>query len=460
MKKILFLSFLGLLILSGAVCKTTPKDLAEKTKPIQLVYWRVFDDSDAFSDLITEYNALHPNVNIVYKKLRYEEFEKTLLDALAEDRGPDIFSIQNTWMRGYQPKLLPLPATLSVPYRTIEGTIKKEAVWKLNTVRGLALKDLRSLFIDQVEQDVYLSEITSIGQEYGIYGLPLSIDTMVLFYNKELLNSAGIPNPAIDWQSFKENVKKLTKQDNQGNITTAGAALGSATNINRSSDILSLLMMQNGAEMTTSDGRALYNSLPTGLEGRAIAPGEEALIFYTDYASPQKEVYTWNENMPDSLDAFIQGKTAYYFGYSYDIPTIKTRAPKLQYGITTMPQIQGNEEVNFANYWIEVVSRKTKNPDIAWDFLQFIASKPENAIKYLNKVSKPTALRSLIQKQQEDLVLEPFAKQLLTAKSWYKGKDALTTEKIFQDLILDVLTGNRIPKEAIDISVRKVDQTL
>jgi len=460
MKKILFLSFLGLLILSGAVCKTTPKELVEATKPVQLVYWRVFDDSDAFGDLIAEYNSLHPNVNIVYKKLRYEEFEKTLLDALAEDRGPDMFSIQNTWMRGYQSKLLPLPATLSVPYRTIEGTIKKEAVWKLNTIKGLALKDLRNLFIDQVEQDVYLPQTTNTGIEYSIYGLPLSIDTMVLFYNKELLNASGIPNPATDWQTFKEHVKKLTRQDSAGNITTAGAALGSATNINRSSDILSLLMMQNGAEMINTNGRATYNTVPAGLEGRSITPGEEALIFYTDYASPQKEVYTWNEDMPDSLDAFIQGKTAYYFGYSYDIPTIQSRAPKLQYGITTMPQIQGNKEVNFANYWIEVVSRKTQHSDIAWDFLQFITSKPENAIKYLNRTSKPTALRSLIQTQQEDIVLEPFAKQLLTAKSWYKGKDAMTTEKIFQDMILDVLTGNRIPKDALDISVRKVDQTL
>jgi len=461
MKKLLILSILAALTLSGALCKTVSPAVTEASKPVQLSYWRVFDDSDAFTDIISEYNKIHPNVSITYRKLTYDEFEQKLLQALAEDRGPDIFSIHNTWMGGYQAKLLPLPASITLPYRTIQGTIKKDVIWEMQTKKSLAIKDVKSQFVDQVASDVVMP---AVDEKTGattdkIYGLPLSLDTLTLFYNKELLNAAGIPEPAKDWQTLQDHVKKLTKQDAQGNITQAGAALGAANNIDRSTDILSVLMMQNGAQMTDDSGRATFNLVPEGLAGRTLPPGIEALTFYTDFASPQKEVYTWNETLPNSLDAFIQGKVAYMFSYAYNLPSIKARAPKLNFGVAKLPQISGNKEINFANYWVEVVSKKTAHPNEAWDFVQFAAG-ADMAQKYLNKTDKPTALRSLIQKQSEDIELFPFVSQVLTAKSWYKGKNALAVEQALKDMITSVISGAKVAAEAINLGVQKVNQTL
>lgn len=460
MKRLLILSALAVLVLGGPLCKTVSKELQEAMKPVQLTYWRVFDDSDAFGDLIAEYNKQHPNVNVTYRKLRYDEFEKVLLDALAEDRGPDIFSIHNTWIGGWQSKLLPQPATITVPVTSVKGTIKKERVSELISRPGMSLRELKSKFVDQVAEDAVLKDIDpqTGAQTDKIYGLPLFMDTLALYYNKELLNAAGIPEPAKDWQTLQEHVKKMTKQDSAGNITQSGAALGAAKNIDRATDILSVLMMQNGAKM--ANGAATFNITPPGLEGRTNPPGMEALIFYTDFASPQKEVYTWNENMPGSLDAFIQGRAAYFLGYNYHLPTIKARAPKLAFGIAKLPQILGNPEINFANYWVEVVSRKTKNPNESWDFLQFIAASEQNAQKFLDRTGKPTALRGLIKKQSEDIDLYAFVSQILTAKSWYHGRNALAAEQAMRDLITDVLTGNRTLPEAMNIAVSKVNQTL
>ncbi|MBU1179850.1 extracellular solute-binding protein [Patescibacteria group bacterium] len=451
MKKILISSILALLILSGAICKKVSPEIQEAIKPAQLVYWRVYDDSDAFSDLIAGYNAMHPNINITYRKLRYEEFEQKLLDALAEDRGPDIFSIHNTWMRAYESKLLPLPENITLPYRTVQGSIKKEVVWTLDTKKSLSLRQLKSNFVDQVTEDVVIND--------KIYGLPLSMDTLALYYNKELLNAAGIPQPATDWQTFQEHTKKLTKQDSEGNIITAGAAIGAADNIERSTDILSVLMMQNGAQMADQNGYAAFHMTPEELKGRTTPPGIEALTFYTDFASPQKEVYTWNETMPNSLEAFIQGKTAYFFGYSYHLATIKARAPKLQYGVAKLPQITGNKEINFANYWNEVVSKKSTHPNEAWDFIQYI-SDIQNVEKYLDKTKKPTALRGLVQKQSDDIDIYTFVSQILTAQSWYKGKNASAAEAGIKEMIKDILSGARTIEEAIKFGVQKVNQTI
>lgn len=104
-KKLLSLFLLLVFVVTmGAGCsskKATQKNLERVT----LNYWRVWDGEDNFKPLIEAYNKSQPNVLINYRQLSYEEYEAALLDAWAEDRGPDIFSIQNTWVRKYETKI-------------------------------------------------------------------------------------------------------------------------------------------------------------------------------------------------------------------------------------------------------------------------------------------------------------------------------------------------------------------
>ncbi|MFA6594652.1 MAG: extracellular solute-binding protein [Candidatus Buchananbacteria bacterium] len=451
---------LAFIITAGPICKGTSQEVLEAMKPINLTYWRVFDDQDAFDEIITAYKAVHPNVSVTYRKLRMEEYEQTLLDALAEDRGPDMFSLPNTWVREYQTKILPMPKTITLPYQVTTGTIKKETTIQLQTTPTLSLRALKTDFMDQVAKDVVLKyqATPEVAAEERIFGLPLYLDTLALFYNRDILNSAGIPEPPKTWAEFQEDVKKIAKIDKQGNILQAGAAFGTATNVERAPDILSLLMMQNGTVMADEDGNATFAAMPAGAT-LTNPPGEDALGFYTDFASPYKEVYTWNGNMPNSLEAFSTGRAAFFFGYSYHIPQIRNLSPKLNFAISKMPQIEGNQEINFTNYWVETVSTKTKNQNEAWDFLQF-AAKAENAQKYLTKTKKPTAIRSLVASQIEDLDLAVFASELLTAKSWYQGMDAPAMEKIMSEMIENVVSGTQTIKEAIGLAQGRVNQTI
>ena len=99
---------------------------------------------------------------------------------------------------------------------------------------------------------------------------------------------------------------------------------------------------------------------------------------------------------------FIKGKLAFFFGYSYFIPQINAQAPKLNYSIAKLPQIEGNQEsVNFANYWVESVSTKSKHKNEAWDFVQFM-TKADQVKPYLNRVQKPSALRTVLKGQFDD----------------------------------------------------------
>ncbi len=168
-------------------------------------------------------------------------------------------------------------------------------------------------------------------------------------------------------------------------------------------------------------------------------------------------MYTWNEDQPNSFDAFVSGKTAFFFGYSYHLPLIRARAAKLNLGIMPVPQIAGGREVNYANYWLETVSKSTENANWAWDFVQF-AARPEQVRTHLAAVKKPTALRALINEQVDDESLSVFAKQLLTAKTWYRGKDAEVAEEAFLDLIDAALSGAELER-SIREAQNKVNQT-
>jgi len=450
-KKILLLPILFLILMtSGFKCGAPPTGLTPgKPTSITLNYWDVYEEKSNISELIGLYAQLHPEVSINYRDLSGAEYKDELLNALAEDRGPDIFSIQTAWTREYLTKILPLPAQITIPYAVEQGTIKKETFTQMRTEKTLTLRDIRQLYPDVVYDNQVVNN--------QIVGLPLSIDTLALFYNRDLLNNAGIQSPPKDWDEFKEQVKKLTHEDGKGNIIQAGAAIGTASNINNAPDILSLLLMQNGAGMTDSSGFATFDKIPAG-DTRGFNPGVQALDFYNSFASPSKETYTWNDRMPQDLSAFMAGKTAFYFGYSYDLALIKAQAPALNFDVVKVPQIKNSlAPSNFANYWIDTVSTKSKHPDQAWNFILFLATNLEANKKYLDTTRKPTALRSFIQTQLDDLTLAPFADQILSARSWYKGRNAAKMEEILKSMINDNLAGAFPTDRILELGVQRIN---
>lgn len=444
-----------LLSTSGFGCKVENKEVKEAATPVTITYWRVFDGEDDFADIIKAYKALHPYVTIEYRKLRFEEYESELLNALAEDRGPDIFSIHNTWMRKYESKLAPAPLSTSMVYPVVKGSIKKEVINEIQVIPFLTVSGVKNTFVEAVASDVVINN--------KIYGLPLSVDTLAMYYNRDLFNNAGIVSPAMYWnKDFLKTVNKLTRQDLKRGILQAGVALGGSDNISRASDILAALMMQNGATMINDGGAVVFNKISESGAASGYNPGKEALRFYADFANPTKESYSWNEEQKNALDMFISGNLAIMFGYAYDLETIKTQAPKLNFSIAKFPQIEGTPptNINFANYWVEVVSKKSKYQNEAWDFLQFLTSEAQVKI-YLEKTNKPTALRSLVQTQSSDEEIGVFAAQALNAQSWYRGKNPQAAEDAIKEMIrLTVENPSAELQPIIDAGANKVQQTI
>lgn len=463
-KKIGILSLLIVAILNmGAGCglKTTP----QKSSEIELNYWRVWDGEDTMADIIKDYNQRHPYVNINYKLVRYEEYEQKLLEAFASGRQPDIFSVHNTWTRKFKNRhwLEVMPPSVEMTHYVVKQGLKDEIIPEKRINSMPNLNDIRNKFVDVVYDDVVIPSIDEKTQQesLGVYGLPLGMDTLVMLVNRDLLNNAGITDIPAYWnKEFQQTIRKLSKQDNKGKIVQAGAALGGGNNVERSSDILSALMMQNGTEMMNLKNTSVSFQEEASSNGQgARFPSLDALRFYTDFANPAKEIYSWNIEMDNSLELFKQGKVALMFGYTYMVPQIKATNPKMNLAVAKLPQIEGNTPVNYANYWVESVAAGGKNSDVAWDFLNF-ASSAEEAKKYLDKSGRLTARRDLVSVQREDLSVGPYVDQVLTARSWYKGNDPAAAEKALRDTIDRVIKGEVELERAIGEAAQKVQQTI
>jgi ABC-type glycerol-3-phosphate transport system substrate-binding protein len=105
------------------------------------------------------------------------------------------------------------------------------------------------------------------------------------------------------------------------------------------------------------------------------------------------------------------------------------------------------------------VSNKTEHPHEAWEFVQFITA-AEQVEAYLNATKRPTALTALVDKQLEHIDLSPFAAQLPSLRSWYRGTDAEAMEDAFAEMIRQALADEADPGRIVELGATKVNQTL
>ncbi len=458
----------GLLTISlmGAGCtKLVDQQTQELAGPLTLNMWGVIDDTDVYYDAMRAYQAQYPNVQINFRRLSLADYEGELLNAMAEDRGPDVFLIHHDWTNKYLPKMSAMPTSVTVAQRTEQGTIKKEVVWNTVTLPLMTNREFRDQFVDTIARDTIRQVDVSTNPSAPDYrerivGVPTFIDTMGLYYNRSLLNLAGIALPPETWEDFQGDVRKLTKLDARepAKILQSGGALGLGTSVERSPDLLAALMMQNGAVMANALGTPTFHQTPDDLPAAAEPPAAGAIRFYTDFADPTKDVYTWNAELGNSLEAFIQGKTAFFFGYAYQQDLIKARAPQLNLGVTKLPQISGRPQKNIANYWFWTVSKRSKQQAHAWNFLNFLAQREQQeTISALAK--RPSPRRDVLAEQLRNESIGVFASQVLTSLTWYQGRDPRAMEQAFMTLMDRVARKELNLDDAVRFAVDQVMQT-
>lgn len=392
----------------------------------QFEVWGVIDDEDIYNNLAAGFSGINPGVKITYKKKAAETYEQELLRAFAAGTGPDAFQIHHTWLAKYQDILAPAPADI------------------------FPLVSFKETFVDVVGTDF------APGQ--AVYGVPLYVDTLALYYNTDLFNSAGIVFPPTDWDGFETYSRMLTKRKQSGDILLSGAAMGSGSNIASSADILALLMLQQGAPLIDQNGRMTFKSVG-GLVNQVNA-SEKALEFYASFAKQGNPNYSWPATGKDNSETvFSQNRAAMMLGYAEARSRLRAKNPKLKFEVAPMPQIKGSAfRRNYADYWGFGVYKNSKNQRAAWEFLKYLTI-PQNAEYYLAATGRPAAHKALIQKQQQDQKMKVFADQALSAISWLQ-RDAAVIRNAFVRMLDAQATSDQTPRQTLSAAEVEINALL
>lgn len=371
--------------------------------PATLNVWGI-DSEETWQAGAASYRKLHSNITVEYTSFNPETYEKELINSLAAGRGPDIFMFNSRWLLKHGDKIVPAPKDKLKP-----------ATFSI-------------LFPQVAEQDFITGG--------NIYALPLSIDTLVLLYNRDVFDARGVALPPKTWDNFLAIVPKL-RILKKSELTLAPAAIGGTLeSMPNAPDILNLLMMQFGATNTDEGtGRRSLN-LSSNAAGNA-------LDFYTKFANPKSSSYAWSDSLGDSTTAFANGRVAMFFAYAYEIPEIREKNPFLNFAGEAVPQLDQEKAVNIANYWGLAVSNRSRNQAAAWDFVIYAATNRDTALSYLQSTGRPPALRSLISYYLNDPGYSVYARQALTARSWRQSDDQ-AIKTIFNNMISAVLEGGEI----------------
>lgn len=371
----------------------------------EIIWWGLLDES-AVATLIAEYQAANKKIKITYIKQSTIDYRERLTSSLAKGEGPDIFRIHNSWAPMFKNDLGVLPSDV----------------------------------IDAAEfsQYFYPVIVKDLTTQQGIVGIPLGYDAITLYINQDIFAAAGQTPPAT-WDEFRRLAVELTTKSDSGLIIQSGTAIGRTENVDHWQDIIALMMVQNGADLSNPEGKL----------------AEDAVSFFTSFA-PGDEV--WSEILPPSTNAFANGKVAMYFGPSRRASEISRINPNLRYKTIPIPQLRkddpGEPDVTYATYWVESVWKDSSNHQEAWEFLKFLSEKESLEQLYENLSKTQTVgepyprpdMRSLL---AEDKITGSIAAMAPQANSWY-----------LVDETFDGTTGinsqiSAIFKEAIDNVVRR-----
>ncbi len=327
------------------------------------------------------------NIKFVYTEVDQDDYEQELLDSFIHSESPDIFLVNNEQLGKFYKLIAPM-----------------ELTGKYN------ISNLQKDFPTIISTEAVLRDKLML--------MPLAVDSLALYYNRNIFDSLAIPNPPKTWSAMNELVPTLRQLDSYKRISRSPIGLGDSSSITNSSDILSLLILQLGGKVidTLEQRVAVTDRVRAG--ENYISPAEEALKFYTQFYKSNNQSYSWNRSFNNDLDAFANNTLGVYIGYYSDRELINKKNPNLTYDIAEMPQVSSNSSVNFGKFWGFTVSTQSKNKKIAWEVLALLAS-PENMQGVLSFSKFPPANRTLISQYYNDPDLGIFAKQALNSKSFY-----------------------------------------
>lgn len=355
------LAALGLLVLLAA-CQAEAKPAG----PVQLDFWSYMDRStgQALQAVVDDFNASQSRIKVTVEVVPIGNLKQKLQVAGKAGELPDLTIIDNPDHSAF--------ASLGV----FEDLTDRAATWEGN----------QAFFPGPLKSTIYQ------GRQYG---LPLSSNCLALFYNKKMLDEAGVAVPQT-WDELRLAAKKLTVGERFGMaISAVGTEEGTFQFIP--------WLLSAGASVDRLDSPEARKAL--GILRQLI-----------EDKSMSRDVIEWTQGFVEKQ--FAIGRTAMMVNGPWNIDVLRSDAPDMDFGVAKIPRdkefasVLGGENVAIC---------KGAPVDAAWEFLTYLDS-PAVMDKFitLSGYFPPRKdVAAMNQKWSNDPILKVFMEQMQFA--WPRG---------------------------------------
>lgn len=196
------------------------------------------------------------------------------------------------------------------------------------------------------------------------YAVPKDFDTIGLWYNKTLLEKAGVPEPdgSWTWDDFRGHLETCKEKLGDGIWPLAGVNANQAT--------VYPLIFQCGGEVISEDGTT------SGYDSEASI---KTFTFLSELIADGLSPDTGYQSENRSGDVFGAGKAAFFLSGNWSAAVMLEAAVKDEVSAGPLPY--SDEQANVIHGIGYAMSAKSKNKDAAAAFLSFLGTKEANIIQ-------------------------------------------------------------------------------
>lgn len=409
---------------TAAPTEASAQPASGDAKEITIEYWQYAYESKVklVDELIPEFEAANPGIKVVHKTFPYADYEQKLAAELAAaattGEGPNIINMFYGWVPKY--------------------------------VKSGVLSSLPESFAKDIEENFTpMAQINKIEGEY--YTIPTAVRATALFYNKTLLDEAGIaiediPTELMAWAQMASDLAKW----NGDTLEVAGCTWQPDGQYH--SWVRPVLMTQFGGTPLSVDGKTASWNSPECLEAFKFFIG-----LNTDLKVGVKNFYT------DDVTAFSSGKAYFHVDGSYRLGTLRSSVSDFEWGVMELPAYNGNKG-SFGSFWTNGITALTQSDPDKYDaslkFLEFLASEKVME-RWTEEVGEIGARKSIADNEtfQSDPTLKPFLSALEYATSYFYV-DESADRQIMLDAIDEVVLNGKDPETALNEANTKVQALL
>ncbi|MDO8594179.1 MAG: extracellular solute-binding protein [bacterium] len=409
------LGIFGVFIIAGLLVIASVKSKGSGEEVAHLSMWGSVSGAE-MQNMTDYFFSKSKTLALNYREIPESDLDQALLEALASGRGPDMVMLPATLLLRYRDKIVPIPYVN---------------------------------YTERVYRDTFVQAADLFLTPEGAAALPFSLDPLVMYWNRDFLDEAGITTPPKFWDEFLLLANKLTLKDRLGNISRSAVALGEYRNIASAKEILAALFLQSGTPIFSANASG-------GLRGSLNQTGAASVLdFYTEFANPLKPDYSWNRSLPNSRSAFLASSLAVYFGFGSEYNDLKRGNPNLNFDIALFPRPR-NASVGLTYGKLTGISilRSSSNPSAALQ-VALILSSAEASSRLQQLSGLPPVHRSLLADKPTDSYGALMYDSASRARGFLDPNPRLSSG-IFQTMVESVTSG----KERSGGALEKANQSL